>query len=96
MEAEVAASTTLTVRVSEDLKARLGRLAEITDRTQSFLAGEAIEEFVARELEICEGILRGMADFEAGRVISDEEMKRRTNELLDRAFAEEAARTAAE
>ncbi len=90
------ASTTLTVRVSPDLKARLGRLAEVTQRTQSFLAAEAIEDFVSRELEIVEGILRGMADFEAGRVVSDEEMKRRTGELIRKAFAEEAARVAAE
>ena len=56
----MATSTTLTVRVSPEVKKRLGRLAGHTKRTSSYLAGEAIADFVDRELAIAEGIKRGL------------------------------------
>ena len=68
------ASTTLTVRLSPELKARLGKLAEQTHRTKSFLAGEAIGGYVERELEIVAGIERGLDDMKAGRVVPHEEV----------------------
>ena len=68
------ASTTLTVRLSPELKARLGTLAERTQRTKSFLAGEAIGGYVERELEIVAGIERGLDDMKAGRVVSHEDV----------------------
>jgi predicted transcriptional regulator len=52
-------STTLTVRLPESVKRRLGKVAQSTNRTKSFLAGEAISDYVNRELEIIEGISRG-------------------------------------
>ena len=68
------ASTTLSVRLSPELKARLGQLAERTQRTKSFLAGEAIGNYVARELEIIAGIERGLDDMKAGRVVPHEDV----------------------
>lgn len=62
-------STTLTVRLPENVKRRLGKLALSTNRTKSFLAGEAISGYVDRELEIIEGIKRGRADVKAGRLV---------------------------
>ncbi len=67
-------STTLTVRLPPELKDRLGRLAERTRRTKSFLAGEAIAGYVARELEIVAGIERGLDDMKAGRVVPHEDV----------------------
>lgn len=67
-------STTLTVRLSPELKARLGKLAEQTQRTKSFLAGEAIGGYVERELEIIAGIERGLDDMEAGGGIPHEDV----------------------
>ena len=64
----MAASTTMTIRVTPDLKEKLGRLAHNTRRTKSYLAAEAVEAYVTRELQIIEGIERGLADVEAGRV----------------------------
>lgn len=63
-------STTLTLRLSADLKDRLGELAERTRRTKSFLAAEAIAGYVDRELEIIAGIERGLADMKAARTVS--------------------------
>ena len=39
-------STTITIRLEEKVKDRLDRLAESTHRSKSFLAAEAIREFV--------------------------------------------------
>ena len=66
-------STTMTIRVSPQVKAKLGRLADNTRRSRSYLAAEAIENYVDRELEIVEGIKRGLADAEAGRVVPHDE-----------------------
>ncbi len=68
------ASTTLTVRLPPELKDRLGKLAERTRRTKSFLAGEAIAGYVERELEIVSGIERGLDDMKAGHVVPHEDV----------------------
>lgn len=39
-------STTMTVRLDSALKDRLDQLAEITHRSKSFLAAEAIRDFI--------------------------------------------------
>jgi len=73
----VAASTTLTVRMSESLKNRLGLLAEKTQRTQSFLAERAIAGYVERELEMMEAVEEGLEDFRTGNVVPHDEAARR-------------------
>ena len=63
-------TTTMTIRVRPDVKEKLDRIAADTQRSKSFLAGEAVAAYVDRELEIIDGIKRGMADAADGRVIS--------------------------
>lgn len=65
----MAASTTLTVRLTPEVKKQLGRLALRTKRTRSFLAAEAIAAYVAREIDIVEGVKRGLDDMKVGRVV---------------------------
>ena len=65
----MAASTTMTIRLDPQVKDKLGRLAQGTKRSKSFLAGEAVGAYVDRELAILDGIERGLADMEAGRVV---------------------------
>jgi len=68
-------STTMTIRVSTDLKEKLDRLAADTRRSRSFLAAEAVSDYVARELAIVEGVNRGLEDVAKGRtVLHDEAM----------------------
>lgn len=69
-------SSTLTVRLPTETKAKLARLAGATRRTSSFLASEAITAHVDRELAIIEAIERGRADVRAGRVHSTEDVFR--------------------
>jgi predicted transcriptional regulator len=67
------ASTTMTIRVRPEIKKKLDRLASNTRRSKSYLAAEAVSAYVDRELEIIEGIKRGLADVEAGRVVPHDE-----------------------
>jgi len=65
----MAASATMTIRLSAEVIEKLGRLVVDTRRSKSFLAGEAVAAYVERELEIIEGVKRGLDDVEAGRVV---------------------------
>ena len=81
----MAASTTLTVRLPTKVKNQLGRLAKQTRRTNSYLAGEAIAQYVQSELEIIEGINRGLEDAKAGRVVPHDQAMRRLRATVERA-----------
>lgn len=63
-------SATMTIRLSRETKEALSRMAALTRRTNSYLAAEAIEAFVARERAVLEGIQEGLDDLEAGRVVA--------------------------
>jgi predicted transcriptional regulator len=83
----MAASTTMTIRVRPDVKEKLDRIAADTRRSKSFLAGEAVAAYVDRELEIVEGIKRGMADAEASRVVPHDEAMAEIYAVIDAAEA---------
>jgi predicted transcriptional regulator len=76
------ASTTMTIRVSPDLKEKLGRLAHDTRRSRSFLAAEAVSAYVERELAIIEGIQRGLDDVAAGRVVPHEQVMAEARQII--------------
>jgi len=86
----MSSSTTLTVRLSPQVKKRLGRLAVHTKRTKSYLAGEAIADFVERELAIVEGIKRGLEDMDAGRLVPHKTAMRRLRSTIARVGKEKA------
>ena len=75
-------STTMTVRLPVDVKARLERLAAATRRSRSFLAAEAVEAYVDREVAIIEGIEAGLADMRAGRVVGHDEAMARIGQTI--------------
>lgn len=62
-------TSTMTIRVTDETKARLGQLAQDTRRSQAFLAGEAVAHYVAREQAIVDGIKRGLKDVEQGKLV---------------------------
>ena len=78
-------STTMTIRLDPQLKEKLGRLAEGTQRSRSFLAAAAVETYVDRELAIIEGIERGTADVEAGRTVSHDDAMASIRRRIDAA-----------
>jgi RHH-type transcriptional regulator, rel operon repressor / antitoxin RelB len=62
----------ISVRMPEELAERLEGLAKATDRSKSYLATLAIEEFVAIQEWQIQAIKDGIADAEAGRVVGHE------------------------
>ncbi len=67
-------STTMTVRLEDEVKERLDKLAESTQRSKSFLAAEAIRAFVENnEWQIAE-IRAALREADAGDFASDKEM----------------------
>ena len=88
----MAATETMTIRVSAETKRKLECIAAGTRRSKSFLAGEAVSAYVERELEIIEGIKRGMADVEAGRVVSHDEAMAEARRIIAEARVAKAGR----
>ena len=76
------ASTTMTIRVSPKVKEKLNRIAIDTRRSKSFLAGEAVAAYVERELEIIEGIKRGLADIKTGRVMPHDQVMNEARQIV--------------
>lgn len=67
-------STTMTVRLEDEVKARLEKLAESTQRSKSFLAAEAIRAYVENnEWQVSE-IKAGLREADVGDFANDKEM----------------------
>lgn len=65
-------SMTMTIRLEPEMKVRLDKLAEITHRSKSFLASEAINEYLkVQEWQLIE-IKKGIAEADAGQLIDHE------------------------
>ena len=79
-------STTLTIRLGKDVKKKLGKLADDTDRSKSFLAARAIADYVEREREIVADIKRRLAEVRSGkaRLIPHDEAMTRVRATIDR------------
>jgi predicted transcriptional regulator len=74
--------TTITVRVSTELRDRLEVIAKETRRSKSFLSNEAIERYVESEEEFFESIRQAEQDIDEGRWFSHEEVMRRSEEII--------------
>ena len=65
-----------TVRILEETSDKLDELAIKMDRSRSFLAAKAIEEFVAREAWQLAEIEAGLAEANRGEFASEAEVER--------------------
>lgn len=73
----MADTTTMTVRLSQQLKDKLQRLAESTKRSKSYLAAEAIAEYVDANAWQIEAIREAVEKADAGGpFVSDEDATR--------------------
>ncbi len=69
-------STTMTIRLEPELKDRLDGLAEATHRSKSFLAAEAIREFIdLNEWQIQE-IKSAIKEADNGDFATDKDLKK--------------------
>lgn len=67
-------STTMTVRLEEETKSRLDQLAGITQRSRSFLAAEAIRDYIAHNEWQLREIEKGLEEADRGEFATDEEV----------------------
>ena len=68
-------STTFTVRVETDVKKRLEKLAKSTGRSRSFLAAEALNEYLdVNEWQVA-GVRKAMGSLDRGESIPHEQVK---------------------
>jgi RHH-type rel operon transcriptional repressor/antitoxin RelB len=68
-------TTTMTLRLSKKLEARLGKLAATTNRTKSFHAAEAIAEYIAGNEWQIAGITKAIRSADAGRTVPHTKVK---------------------
>jgi predicted transcriptional regulator len=79
---------TLTIRLTPDVQKKLDRLAATTHRSTSFLAAEAITNYVQREGEIVQSIEHGLADMKVGRLVQHDEAMARLDAAIEDAERE--------
>ncbi len=66
----------LTLRLTKEMKSRLDQLAQITRRSKSFLAAEAIERYLDTEAWQILEIEQALREADAGDFASEEEVRR--------------------
>jgi len=72
-------STTFTVRVEAEVKKRLEKLAKSTGRSRSFLAAEALSEYLAVNEWQVAGVKRAMASLDRGEGVAHQEVRHWVN-----------------
>jgi predicted transcriptional regulator len=72
-------STLVTLRLDPKLKKQLDRLARATNRTRSFLAAEAIREYVSLNEWQIQEIRKGIEEADRGEFASEEDIARVLN-----------------
>ncbi len=84
----------VTAKLPDELVARMDEIAERLDRSKSWIVREAVSEWLAEEQRRFELTTEALADFEAGRTFSHEEvlaMAEKLKEETRRAKARTAA-----
>ena len=64
----MADTTLISVRVPQSVARRLARLAKASDRSMSYVAGQAIEEFLALQEWQVAAVHKGIAAADAGKL----------------------------
>jgi predicted transcriptional regulator len=65
-------SATMTIRLEADLKARLDKLADVTHRSKSYLAAEAVREYIKLNEWQLKEIQDAITEADAGDFASEE------------------------
>jgi RHH-type transcriptional regulator, rel operon repressor / antitoxin RelB len=78
-------SSVLTLRLDPKLKKQLDRLSRAMSRSRSFVAAEAIREYVALNDWQIEEIKKGLAEADRGDFASDKDVERTIKKCTRRA-----------
>ena len=84
-EVAMAGEKILTLRLDGGLRGKLDKLAAATRRSRSFLAAEAIRDYVALNSWQIEEIHKGLAEADRGEFASESEVKRVAKKWVRRA-----------
>lgn len=71
----MAQSTTMTIRLEPELKSRLDKLSAATHRSRSFLAAEAVREFIELNEWQIEEIKAAVKEADTGDFASEQEVR---------------------
>jgi predicted transcriptional regulator len=69
----MAAKPVLNIRLAPETLQRLDAIAAATRRTRSFIANEALEAWINREIELIEDLQVGLEEVKAGKGIPHEQ-----------------------
>ena len=67
-------STTMTIRIPEDVKQRLNKLAQASHRTKSFLAADAIQQYLQQNEWQLNEINNAITEADNGDFATDKEV----------------------
>ena len=67
-------STTITIRVEQEVRDRLEGQAEIQNRSKSYLANQAIEEYLDTQEWQIEGIKKAVQSLDAGKGVPHQQV----------------------
>lgn len=76
------AGKTASVRMDEEKLQRLDKLASITKRSRAWLINEAVDRYLSYEEWFIKAVEEGIADVNAGRIISHDEVKKEWEDKL--------------
>ncbi len=68
-------STTVSVRLTPEVKRHLNRLAKSAGRSANYLVADAIEIYIQEQRRQLESIRRGISEIESGHYVPHEAMK---------------------
>lgn len=81
----MAAKPILNIRLAPETLRRLDVIAAATRRTRSFIANEALEAWVNREIELIEDLQIGLEEIKAGKGIPHERAMRQIDAAVEAA-----------
>ena len=78
-------SDSFSIRLPEDQKAFLDQMAEATDRSRNSIISNAVGRMMDNYRFVLEKLEAGDADHDSGRIVSMDEVEKRTQAIIDRA-----------
>ena len=86
-------STTISIRAEEALIADLDQVADALDRNRNWVINEAIANYVELQRWQVQQIQKGIADTDAGQVVSHEQVRVRMDRLMQQGGGRKKKRT---
>jgi len=85
----------LNIRLAPETLRKLDVVAAATRRTRSFIANEALEAWIEREIALIEDLQTGLEEVRAGKGIPHDKAMRQIDMAIDRAARRNGRRKAA-